>query len=164
MTLTPCCALARSITPPTEQTCDECWRRVARVLRPGGILLGTFIPRATGISGLIARAVDPDQIGPGTLTTTWESGTFTNQAAMGFTGAYFIDADEMRTAVGAAQFEVTEIESLRGLAAPYGPALAVLRESNPEVFAEVLDLVRSTAVRPDVIGMSWHAMVVAKRT
>jgi S-adenosylmethionine-dependent methyltransferase len=133
-----------------------------RLLRPRGHLLGTFIPRATGISGLIARAVDPAQIQPGTLTKTWETGTFTNQSLHGFTGAYFIDADDMQTAVEAAQFEVKSIESLRGLAAPYGPALTALRETNPGVLQEVLDLVRLTANRPDVIGMSWHAMVIAE--
>ncbi len=133
-----------------------------RVLRPRGIFLGTFIPRATGVSGLIARAVDPAQIQPGTLTRAWETGAFTNQSQHGFTGAYFIDADDMRRAVEAARFEVKTIESLRGLAAPYGTALTALRDTNPRVLEEVLDLVRLTASRPDVIGMSWHAMVVAE--
>ena len=135
-----------------------------RVLRPGGVLVGAFIPRATGLSGLIARATDPTQIRPGTLTTTWQTGTFTNGSPDGFTGAFFIDPDDIQTAVETAGFEVTAIESLRGIAAPYGPALTGLHESNPDVFEEVLDLVRLTAQRPDVIAMAWHAMLIARRT
>lgn len=134
-----------------------------RVPRRGGVLLGTFIPRATGVSGLIARAVDATQIVPGTLTRAWESGTFSNQAQNAFTGAFFIDADDMRSELEAAGLSVVGIESLRGLAAPYGPALTTLRTTNPAVFDEVLDLVRRTADQSDVIGMSWHAMVVAQR-
>ena len=53
--------------------------------------------------------------------------------------------------------------ALRGIAAPYGQALTTLRTSNPVVFDEVLDLIRRTADRPDVIGMSWHSLVVARR-
>ncbi len=127
--------------------------QLAAVLRPGGVLLAAFIPRISAVSDFIARAAaDPGRLAPGALRAAAVSGQ------LGST--HFPHPQEVEDLLKSA-FDVISIASLRGLGAGYGAQLRAL-EGLP-IFAEVLAVIDQTATRPDVIGLGWHAVAVARR-
>lgn len=137
--------------------------QIAKVLRPGGVVIGAFIPRVSGVSGLIARAAqDPEQIPLGALHEIFATGRFKNPKATRFGEAFFAHPEQVELAFHYA-FDVEGIFSLRGLGAGYGAQLRALGEKHEALFAEVMDLIDATSQRQDVIGLGWHAVVVARK-
>lgn len=124
--------------------------QIAQVLRPGGVLLAAFVPRTSGLSDLIARAAGG--LLPGALTAVLETGQHQ--------GAFFPHPEQI-AAVLSADFTLDSIASLRGICSGYGAQLRPLQ--GQPVLDEVMALIDATAARPDVLGMGWHAMAIARR-
>lgn len=124
--------------------------QIASVLRPGGVLLAAFVPRTSALSDLIARAAGA--LPPGALEAVLESGEH---------GGTFFAHPEQLAAVLAVDFQLEGIVSLRGLGSGYGAQLRRLQ--GLPVLDEVMALIERTAARPDVIGLGWHAMAIARR-
>ena len=63
----------------------EVCARVVELTRAGGHVFLSFIPRLTGVAGLVARAASSkEQILPGTLTEVLATGVFRNDAEIEF--------------------------------------------------------------------------------
>ena len=124
--------------------------QIAAVLRPGGVLLAAFVPRTSALSDLIARAAS--DLPPGALGAVLESGQHG--------GAFFAHPEQI-AAVLDADFRLDGIASLRGLGSGYGAQLRGLQ--GLPVLEEVMSLIDATAARPDVVGMGWHAVAIARR-
>jgi len=139
-------------------------QQVGRVTKPKGVIFAAFIPRATGVSGLIARAAShPDHTPPGTLTQAWDTGRFVNTAEDAFGEAFFAEPNDVQRAFEASGWITETLASLRGLAAPYGTALRQLKHHHPTLYDEVVTLVDQSAERPDIISMGWHALYIGRR-
>ncbi|MEL6345471.1 MAG: class I SAM-dependent methyltransferase [Myxococcota bacterium] len=137
--------------------------QIAQVLTPGGVVIGAFIPRTSGVSGLIARAAEgTDQVMPGALAETFRTGRFQNAVDGRFGEAFFAHPAQIRTAFST-DFQEIGVFSLRGMGAGYGRQLLTLANQKPALFEEVMALIDETSDREDVIGLGWHAVFVGRR-
>ena len=124
--------------------------QIAAVLRPGGVLLAAFVPRTSALSDLIARAAGA--LPPGALRSVLDTGQHG--------GSFFAHPEELAAVLSEA-FTIECIASLRGLGSGYGAQLRALQ--GLPVLDEVMALIDETADRPDVIGLGWHAVAIARR-
>ncbi len=136
--------------------------QVRASLRPGGVALCAFIPRTTGVSGLIARAAScPEQLPPGTLSEVWRTGAFPNPVDGAFGEAWFGHVEEVEALVDGSGMERVGTWSLRGMGAGYCSAVRTLHDHHPQLFEEAMALIEDTSARPDIIGLGWHAVCLA---
>ena len=135
--------------------------RIGRVLEPGGLALVAFIPRLSGIAGLLERAAsNPEQVPPGALTRAAATGVFRNPSRRGFQEGYFPTPDELSELFESIGFTLVEIVSLQSVANRLEPILGGIQGSvQPEV-GRVLDEV---ARDPAVVATGGHAVLVARK-
>ncbi len=139
-------------------------REISRVLKPGGLVFADFIPRLTGVKWLIERyAADPEQVTAEAFAETYRTGVFRNAAPRGFQEGYYAEADEIRSLFESVGFVSQEIVSLRSIASMHEKALAEVRQSCPELYAEYVSVMDETARDPRVIAMSGNAIYVGQK-
>jgi SAM-dependent methyltransferase len=135
---------------------------IHRVLRPAGLAFAAFIPRLSGIAGLIDHAASsPQQVPAGVLTSAATGGTFHNGASEGFQEGYHPTPEEIRALFESARFEVVDAVSLRSIANRLERALA--RLDGPRR-AEVERLMEELGRHPAVLATGGHAVLVARRS
>ena len=143
---------------------EEMCAHTTAFTRGGGHIFLSFIPRLTGVAGLVARAASHrEQVLPGTLTEVLATGVFRNDSEAGFSEAYFAQPAEVRASFEALGVETLELCSVRGFAAYYGSALRELRDENEALYREVLQLTRETASLPEVVASCWHALYIGQK-
>jgi S-adenosylmethionine-dependent methyltransferase len=136
-------------------------REIARVLRPGGVALVSFLPRLSGLAGLLERAANsPQQVPGGTLTAAAATGVFHNGTAGGFQEGYYATPDELRALFVAAGLQVRELVSLRSIANMLEVQLARLDEP---LLAEAEQVLEAVARDPAVVATAGHAVLVARK-
>ncbi len=92
-------------------------RELARVLKTDGLAFVSFIPRLSGLAGLIFRAAQsPDQISVASFSETRADGVFRNQSVHGFQEGYYPHPEEMAELLRQADLRIIETVSLRGIA------------------------------------------------
>lgn len=110
------------------------------MLRPGGIGFISFVPRLSGLSGLIERASrTPAQVSVGVLRRAASTGIFQSGADSGFQEGYYPTVEEIQQLFEAAGFDPLEIVSLRGLADLREAALASLSDALRSEAERMLD-------------------------
>ncbi len=130
---------------------------------PDAWLFFSFIPRLTGVAGLISRAAsNPSHITDGMLPDIMRDGVFKNPVDGGFGEVYFAEPDDVRTTFEELDVRTDTLCSIRGFTAYYGAAMRTLRDEQPARYQEALALTRETASRPEVVATSWHAMYIGK--
>jgi S-adenosylmethionine-dependent methyltransferase len=144
-----------------EQERESAAREIFRVLRPSGIGFISFVPRQSGLSGLLERAAQsPEQVPVGVLRRAASTGIFQNGADSGFQEGYYPTVNEISKLFESRGFAIREVISLR--------ELADMREA---AFASLTDEVRSEAERmldqfardPEVVAMGGHAVLVVSK-
>jgi cyclopropane fatty-acyl-phospholipid synthase-like methyltransferase len=136
---------------------SEVWR----VLRAKGLAFVAFIPRLSGVAGLLERAaMSPEQVPEGTLTTTATTGVFRNASTSGFQEGYYPTLGEMQALFAGAGFEIVDAVSLRSIASRLEAKMARLQVS---VVAEVEQLMEDLGRDPAVIAAGGHAVLVARK-
>ena len=136
-------------------------RELWRVLGAQGLAFVSFIPRLSGIAGLIERAaMAPEQVPEGTLTTAATSGVFRSGSTSGFQEGYYPTLAELRALFEAARFELIDAVSLRSIANRLEARVASLE---PTVVAEVEQLIEELSRDPAVIASGGHAIVVLRK-
>jgi cyclopropane fatty-acyl-phospholipid synthase-like methyltransferase len=134
---------------------------MARVLRAGGLAFVAFVPRTSGIAGLIERAARrPEQVSAETLRVAAETGVFRNASNTGFQEGYYAMPGEIEALLADAGFDVVASVSLRSIAYGVEKDLDAL---DHVLRAEVDRLIVSMSRRPEVIATSGHAVVIARR-
>jgi ubiquinone/menaquinone biosynthesis C-methylase UbiE len=132
-----------------------------RVLVPGGLAFVAFIPRLSGLIGLIRRAAaTPEQVPPGTLTAAAATGTFRNGSSSGFQEGHHPTAEEIRALFEEAGFDVLDALSLRSLGSGLERELSVL---DPRLAVEVDALLDRWARDPAVLATGAHAVLILRR-
>jgi SAM-dependent methyltransferase len=136
-------------------------REIWRVLGPAGLAFVSFIPRLSGIAGLVERAANnPQQVPLGTLTRAASTGVFRNGAADGFQEGYYAASLELRGLFEEVGFTVLELVSLRSAANLLEAAL--LRIQGP-LRSEVEHVLDEVARDPAVVETGGHAVLVARK-
>lgn len=134
---------------------------MARVLKPGGLAFVAFVPRISGIAGLIERAAQrPGQVSEETLREAAVSGVFRNCSGAGFQEGYYPLAGEIETLLQLGGLEVLATISLRSVAYRIEHELGTLE---PAVRAVAEELLESMSTWPEVVASSGHALVIARR-
>ncbi len=138
----------------------ECWR----VLRPNGRLFVSYLPALSGIAGLMTRAaIDPEQVPAAVFAEAAHYGSFRNPIERGFQEAFFCDSNYLSGLFDAHGFTVIEQVSLRGLGFEREQELLAVRESAPDTYREILNVIEATERDPRVIETSGQALLVAQR-
>jgi len=136
-------------------------REIARVLQPDGVVFAAFIPRLSGLAGLLERAaLHPEQVPPGTLSAAAQTGIFRNGSDAGFQEGHFADPFEFRRLFEASGFVVEELVSLRSTADRLEAALDRLEGSLHDEMEQVLDRVSRD---PAVVATAGHAVLVGRK-
>lgn len=136
-------------------------RELHRVLGPGGLAFVAFLPRLSGIIGLIQRAVmAPEQVPSGTLTEAAQTGRFRNGTASGFQEGYHPPTEELAALFRDVAFDVVDVISLRSVANRLESEVTRL----PEPLAAELDtLIERLGRDPAVVETGGHAVMVVQR-
>jgi SAM-dependent methyltransferase len=136
-------------------------REIHRVLKPEGTALVAYMPRASGVAGLIERAGhSPEQVTPNVLRTAAETGIFQNASDSGFQEGYFALPREMRELFKAFGFQFIDELSLKSIVSGLGDELAAL---DPTIRDEVDRLADEMCRLPEVITMCGHAVVIFRK-
>lgn len=143
---------------------ELCSNEIHRVLKNDGFIFAAFIPRLSGLAALVDRAaLNPDQITASTFSDTYESGTFRNQDPKGFQEGYYATTDEIKKLFEATGFRELEVISLRGIAYGKEKMLMQIKESNPDLYDTILEMVKKTSSIASVVDMSGHALYIGQK-
>jgi ubiquinone/menaquinone biosynthesis C-methylase UbiE len=135
-------------------------RELARVVRPDGLAFVAFVPRVSGVAGLIERAARrKGQVSAETLRVAATSGVFRNGSDAGFQEGYYPRAGELEALLRAAGFEVLTTISLRSVAHRLEHELTML---DPAVRTEAEAVLAVMSTWPEVVASSGHALVIAR--
>jgi SAM-dependent methyltransferase/predicted nucleotidyltransferase len=136
-------------------------REIARVLAAGGLAFAAFVPRISGVAGLIERAANrPGQVAPETLRIAAQTGVFRNQSSLGFQEGYYPLPGEIEALLGAAGLQVLQSVSLRSIAHRIEKQLGALE---PAMRAAAEELIAALGRQPEVVATSGHVLVIARR-
>ena len=150
----------RRVVPVSEVERLQSARELARVVRPDGLAFVAFIPRVSGVAGLIERAARrKGQVSAETLRVAATSGVFRNDSDTGFQEGYYPRAGELEALLRAAGFEVLTTISLRSVAHRLEHELTML---DPAVRTEAEAVLAVMSTWPEVVASSGHALVIAR--
>ncbi|MBI5095634.1 MAG: methyltransferase domain-containing protein [Candidatus Hydrogenedentes bacterium] len=145
----------------SEDERKQAAREIQRVLRPNGMVFAAFIPRISGVAGLIERAANrPEQVPPEVLRSAAETGVFRNATNSGFQEGYYPLPGEFVSLFETSGFRIVDAMSLKSIACGLGEHVA--RLDAPLRF-EVERLVTDMSRQSEVIATSGHALLVACR-
>lgn len=142
----------------------RCVAEVARVLRPGGVVIASFIPYLSGISGAVSRALlHPEQLDSEGLSRVFESGELRNKSPRGFQEGYYPASSEVAELFEAGGFTACHIRSLRGFMYNKEETLYKYTVNSPELFDKIIGMINSTATDPAIIETCGHAVYIGKK-
>jgi S-adenosylmethionine-dependent methyltransferase len=137
---------------------------IHRVLKPAGKVFAAFVPRLSGLAGLIQRAASsPEQVTADAFAAAVEDGSFRNTADSGFQEGHYAEPEEMAELLVNAGFEVTEMVSLRGLAYTHEEDVERIRSQDTTLHREIVAAIDSLASDPRVVATCGHAIAVGKK-
>lgn len=140
-------------------------REIGRVLRPAGLAFVSFIPRASGIAGLIIRAAqDPAQVTPAVVHRLMADGVFENPTDRGFQHGYYPEIAEIEELFARAGFSSVDLFSIRGLYFGAEAAVADIRERSPSTAAAFERAMEALSRRRDLIALGGHALLLLRRS
>lgn len=128
---------------------------VARVLRPGGLLLATVMVRYSWMLGVVlesgsARLDDVRRL--------LSDGVYTNPAEGRFTGAYLFRPEEVRPFFEAHGFTTRRLLASQSVLQLVQEQVAELRERDEAAYDALLDLAWEAASDPSIHGLTGHLL------
>ena len=139
-------------------------REIGRVLAKGGLVFAAFIPRWTGLSGLIERAAAcPKQVSAASFRRAFETGVFENEDNSGFQEGFYAFPEEMQDLFRQEGFEHVETVAVQGLAAGNEAELQRIEESNPELCREVLAVLDETSRDECIVAYGGHCIYTGRK-
>jgi ubiquinone/menaquinone biosynthesis C-methylase UbiE len=135
---------------------------IRRVLVPQGHAFIAFIPRLSGLIGLIDRAANrPGQVPAAVLRTAADTGVFSNATTSGFQEGYYPLPSELEQLFVSSGFQVEDLLSLKSIANDRADHVARLE---PTARVEVERLSRALCRQPEIIATCGHALLVVKKS
>ena len=123
-----------------------------------------FIPKLSGLAGLIMRAAWPGQLTPENLRAAYETGRFHNASPHGFQEGYYPEPEEIREMFAHAGIEEEGMVSIRGLAVGDETALVEARGRDPALGQALDELLDATASDARVVAVCAHALFIGRRS
>ncbi len=143
---------------------QTCLAEVYRVLRSGGILIAAYIPWLSGIRGVLARALyQSGQADADTMREAVETGRFRNKGSEGFQEGYFIKTEMLESLMSEAGLRKLAVRSVRGIGNGMEAAILTAQEKDHQLYAGIMDMIRSTAADRAVIDSSGHAVYIGSK-
>ena len=147
-----------------ESERKQCVSEVYRVLKPGGTVIASYIPWATGSVSFVDRYFrDPRQVNIECLKEVFRSGRFNNQAVWGFQEGYYPSSDEIEELFRSCGFSKKLIRSIRGFGFGREEMICGLEEKDPEMFNIIIGLINQTAEDKAIIETCCHAVYIGTR-
>ncbi|MFD7596289.1 hypothetical protein ACFV6D_25040 [Kitasatospora sp. NPDC059812] len=137
-------------------------REARRVLRPGGLLIATMMPR---YMRLISTVLEHGSAAftTGTVDLILDEGRYDDPRPGRFTGGYLTRPDDVAPLFEEHGFRVRRLLVSQGILAWAQSEAAALAHRDPDAYQRLLDVAYRTASDPSIHGMSGHLLVVAER-
>ncbi|WNM32813.1 class I SAM-dependent methyltransferase [Streptomyces sp. Li-HN-5-11] len=137
-------------------------REAHRVLRPGGLLIATVMPR---YMRLVSTVLEHGSAAftTGTVDRILDEGRYDDPRPGRFTGGYLTRPDDVAALFEHHGFRVRRLLASQGILAWAQPEAAALAQRDPDAYQRLLDVAYRTASDPSIHGMSGHLLVVAER-
>ncbi|MCB0629420.1 MAG: class I SAM-dependent methyltransferase [Saprospiraceae bacterium] len=140
-------------------------REAIRVCKPDGVLIIGFIPRFSGLAGLLFRAANrDDQVNSAVFKRLAEEGVFHNAGSEGFQEGYYPKVEEMELFWGDQGLSGIEVFSTRSFMHQNEQHLISIRDKDPELFEAIINAHRRVATLPAFIEAGGHALLVGKKS
>ena len=149
---------------PDSEARLQAARELYRVTKAGGLVFVAFIPRLSGLAGLIERAArDPAQVPTATLARARDSGAFINGTPRGFQDGYYPNTAELEALFSSVGFAKEDLLSIRSLWFGREIEALELRQEAPDL-AQAFDALCDDVARDrGVIAHCGHALLVLSK-
>ena len=131
------------------------------MVRRSGLVFAAYVPRASGLAGLIERAsARPGQVSAALLREAAQTGIFRNQSDIGFQEAYYPLVGELEDLFERAGLQVVDVVSLKSIMNGLGPHVSNLQQ---DVRLEAERVADTWNRDPSVIRTCGHVIFISKR-
>lgn len=139
-------------------------KEVSRVVKTNGLVFAAFIPRLSGLSHMIMRAASsPEQVSADSFRKVFETGVFENISNSGFQEAYFSSHREIQDLFAQSGFHHVETVAVQGFATGKEIELYNLKDSDPDLFQIIMDILKESGGDADIIANSGHCIYVGQK-
>ncbi|TDC28013.1 class I SAM-dependent methyltransferase [Streptomyces sp. 8K308] len=137
-------------------------REAHRVLRPGGLLAATVMPR---YMRLVATALEHGSaaFATGVIGRILDEGRYDDPRPGRFTGGHLMAPGDVVPFFEGHGFLVRRVLASQSILAWSQARVAALAERDPAAYEKLLDLAYETAGDPSIHGMAGHLLVIAER-
>ncbi len=150
------------LTDPSDRS--KATEEIARVLKPGGRVIASFMPRLTGLKGLIFRGgASPDQLSAEAFQEACETGPFRNPSRSGFQEGWYPQTHELYQLFAATGLDQMAVISIRGVAHDHEESLWRIHQSDRPLFDTIMEAIEATEAEPAVIELGGHALYVGSK-
>ena len=157
-----CCGPFYHLIAATDRAAAA--REAIRVCKPGGVIMIGFIPRFSGLAGLLGRAARTEgQVEAAVFQRAFTEGVFQNAGPAGFQEGYYPTVTEMRSFWTEAGLADIEIFSTRSFIHQNEGHLLSIRERDPALYQTVIKAHREFAWTDAFIEAGGHAVLVGNK-
>lgn len=149
---------------PERNDRDCAASELRRVLRRGGIAFVALMPRYAFLRRTLAIPDERHHLAqPDFIQRVLEEGVFINDAPGRFTEGYGALPEEVAPFFEQHGFSTLALLAAEGIAANSQSALSQLAASDPIAHQAIIDVTKSTAGDPSILGMAAHLLYVGRR-
>ncbi len=139
-------------------------KEAMRVVKPGGTLLIGFIPKFSGLAGLIGRAArTPGQVTSEVFRRAVKDGVFHNASEKGFQEGYYPTLAETKAFWAKMGLSDIYVVSTRTFMHQNEGHLLKIQEEDPALFEAIIEASREVATNEAFIEAGGHALLVGKK-
>ncbi|MEU7904799.1 class I SAM-dependent methyltransferase [Actinoplanes sp. NPDC049118] len=140
------------------------WREAARVVRPGGVVVGAVISRFASLIDGVAKGYFAEPGFVSIVDRALGDGVHRNDGSVRqwFTSAYFHHPDEPAAEALEAGLTGVRTVAVEGPVWMTGPRLTEFL-ADPRLTGVMLDMLRRIEDEPSVLGASGHLLTIARR-
>lgn len=140
-------------------------REVLRLCKPGGIVLVGFIPRFSGLAGLIGRASrSPEQVSAEAFQQVAETGVFHNQGESGFQEGYYPLVAEFVAFWEELGLVEINCVSTRSFFHQQEAEVKQLQQEHPALFQAISQAHQQLHMQPGFVEAGGHACLIGRKT
>lgn len=144
---------------------DAAAHELARVVKPGGIVLIALMPRYAFIRRTLCIPNERHHL----LDREWlrrvvEEGIFENDSPGRFTSGYGFRPEEVRAFFSSHGFSEIKLLAAEGLAVGLANQMPDFIEERSETFERALSLILDTASDPSLLGAASHLLFIGRRS
>lgn len=137
---------------------------INRVLKNNGIVIASFIPRLSGLAGLINMAsINIQRMSINNISETYRTGVFKNEIDRGFQEGYYPYPNEIKSLFESTGLTCIEMASLRGIACDKTELMLKIKDCNEEIYKTFMEILDATANDESMVSCGSHALYIGKK-